>query len=213
MPFIDSSWRLSKVAQLFRTGSGTTPHASSPGYFNGGLPWVSSTDVRNGRITSTSRSITTEAVKDFPSLKKHPKGALVIAMYGQGETKGRVGLLGMDAFVNQACCVLTPLGDITSEFAFYWFRTYKGGIVSLALGAGQPNLSQDLVRELRIPVPDLATQHDIVASLAEADRLTDLEKGFLQQRNALLAERRQALITAAVTGQFDVTTGRGADLS
>jgi len=134
-------------------------------------------------------------------------------MYGQGETKGRVGLLGIEAYVNQACCTLTPIGGLIAEFAFYWFRAHKHGVVSMALGAGQPNLSQELIREVRIPVPEPAAQREIVCRLAEHEDSHASQRNALLRRNEILAERRQALITAAVTGRVDVVTARGADLS
>jgi type I restriction enzyme S subunit len=212
MPFIASSWRLGKVAHLFQTGSGTTPTASNSAYFDGGLPWINSADLHDGHIVGTSRSISRAAVRDFPALKEHPVGSLVVAMYGQGETKGRVGILDIPAFVNQACCVLIPTEVLTSDYASYWFRGHKNGIASLALGAGQPNLSQDLIRELRMPVPGEEAQRELVSRLTQAESLRGSQRNALLRRNSLLAERRQALITAAVTGQFDVTTAHGVDV-
>jgi type I restriction enzyme S subunit len=213
MPYVASSWRIGKVAQLFRTGSGTTPTATNDDYFNGDLPWVNSGDLNDGTVRRAARTISASAVREFTSLRRHPAGSLVVAMYGQGETKGRVGLLAMDAYVNQACCVLTPLGALSAEFAAYWFRAHKSGIVGLALGAGQPNLSQDLIRDLRVPVPDAETQRSVVARLGEAEVHAVTQGTLLNDRSRLLKERRQALITAAVTGRFDVGTARGADLS
>lgn len=212
MPSIARSWRVGKVSHLFVTGSGTTPAAGNPDYFDGDLSWVSSSEVNNAVINSTSRSITAAAVRDFPALKRYAAGSLVIAMYGQGETKGRVGILGINAYVNQACCVLVPTGIVTARFAFYWFRAHKPGVVSLALGAGQPNLSQELIRDVRIPVPKIATQEVIAEEMFRLEQSIESQREALRRRNSLLAERRQALITAAVTGQFDVTTGRSANL-
>src|SRR6266568_860203 len=211
MPFIASPWRLGKVAWLFRTGSGATPSAGNDEYFGGGIPWINSADVNDGVIQKSARSITKAAISDCPSLRRFSPGSLVIAMYGQGETKGRVGLLGIEAYVNQACCTLTPIGGLIAEFAFYWFRAHKHGVVSMALGAGQPNLSQELIREVRIPVPEPAAQREIVCRLAEHEDSHASQRNALLRRNEILAERRQALITAAVTGRVDVVTARGAD--
>lgn len=133
-------------------------------------------------------------------------------MYGQGETKGRVAILGEPAFVNQACCVLAPIAGLSVEFAFYWFRAFKSGVVSLALGAGQPNLSQDLIRDIRLPVPDEGSQHVLTRRLADDEAHFHAQRSTLLRRNLLLAERRHALIAAAVMGEFDVTTARGVDV-
>ncbi|MEU5764136.1 restriction endonuclease subunit S [Nocardia sp. NPDC047648] len=206
MPHINAAWRLAKVGQVFMTGSGTTPSSEVEDYFNGAIPWVNSADLNDRGISSTIRNISHEALRDYPALKIHPAGSLIVAMYGQGETKGRVGLLEFDACVNQACCVLTPMDGINVLFVSYWFRAHKDGVVALAVGAGQPNLSQELIRQLRIPIPDVQWQGRIVAELQELEDSIATRSTFLDSRSRLLTEHRQALITAAVTGQIDVTT-------
>ena len=115
------------------------------------------------------------------------------------------------ACVNQACCALIPLGPVDVMYAFYWFIAHRAEIVQLGSGGGQPNISQDLVRSLRIPAPDSVAEQRKIGR--DCDALEDENAGYrsrLARRSALLAERRQALITAAVTGQIDVTTVRGA---
>ncbi|MFJ6141000.1 restriction endonuclease subunit S [Kitasatospora sp. NPDC092286] len=209
MPRMNGEWRLSKVGREFRTGSGTTPASNSDRYFGGPYPWVNSADIKDDLIRSAGRSVTREALHDFPALKIHPEGALIVALYGQGVTKGRVGLLQMAAVLNQACCALVPVGKIKAPYAYYWFRGHKDGIIAQAVGAGQPNLSQEMVRQLRIPAPDIPEQQKIVSRLREHEADLELQASRLKKREDLLAERRQALITAAVTGQFDVSTASG----
>ncbi|MEV7380535.1 restriction endonuclease subunit S [Streptomyces lydicus] len=213
MPVMHHGWKLHKVSQEFRTASGTTPTSSDASYFDGPYPWVNSADVRDGSIRRVEKSVTKKALLDFSALKVHPAGALVVALYGQGATKGRVGILGVDSCLNQACCALVPVGRILAEFAYYWFRAHKDGIVAQAVGAGQPNLSQELVRQLRIPAPNVATQLQITSRLRDVEKFTRVHVSRLERRDALLAERRQALITAAVTGQFDVSTASGRNVT
>jgi type I restriction enzyme S subunit len=213
MPMMHHSWKLYKVSQEFRTASGTTPTSSDAAYFDGPYPWVNSADVRDGLIRRVEKTVTKKALLDFSALKVHPAGALVMALYGQGATKGRVGILGMDSCLNQACCALVPVGRISTEFAYYWFRAHKDGIVAQAVGAGQPNLSQELVRQLRIPAPNVAMQLQITSLLRDVEKSTRVQVSQLERRDALLAERRQALITAAVTGQFDISTASGRNVT
>lgn len=208
MPAINEDWPLPKVGYHFLTGSGTTPTSSNETYFHGDHPWVNSGDLRDGIIEARSQ-VSDEAIRDFPALKLHPSGTLVVAMYGQGETKGRVGILRESSCVNQACCTLLPLNLISVDFAFYWFRAHRKGIVAQAYGAGQPNLSQQLIRQLKIPAPPMDEQKEISYYLASLEQGMEHKIGRLETRSLLLAERRQALITAAVTGQFDVSTASG----
>ncbi len=208
MPSIGADWELRKVAHEFRTGSGTTPNSDIESYFDGEIPWVNSGDVQDCDIAATTKAISAAALRDYPMLEIHPAGSLVIAMYGAGATKGRVGMLRVPACVNQACCVLTPTGSVSAEYAQYWFRAHKDHVVAMATGAGQPNLSQEIIRNLSISAPSLEEQWRIVATLREEELGTRSVVKSLNRRRKLLAERRQALITAAVTGQLDVTTAR-----
>lgn len=209
MPYMEAGWSLRKVGREFLTSSGTTPKSDDGRYFGGPVPWVNSADLNDGEVVDIQRGVTKAALEAYPALKVQPVGALIVAMYGQGETKGRVGILKTPACLNQACCALISNGRILPEFAAYWFRAHKIGIVSLASGAGQPNLSQELIRQLRIPAPELTEQERIVRALRQEEALYREQQFLLDRRCGLLAERRQQLITAAVAGRIDVTTGRG----
>ena len=213
MPFMHVDWSLKKVSREFKTSSGTTPSSSDDRYFGGMIPWVNSSDLRDGKIDRIERRLTREALNDYSALKTQPPGALIVAMYGQGETKGKVGLLAELACLNQACCALIPVGRVLPIYAAYWFRSHKQGVVSLALGAGQPNLSQELIRQLKIPTPSIGEQRQIVQLLESEETWNNRELSSLNRRSKLLTERRTALITAAVTGQIDVTTARGISTS
>jgi type I restriction enzyme, S subunit len=213
IPRVDRSWPLLKVAHQFRTGSGTTPPSSESRFYDGPHPWINSGDLNDGIIQTVRSSVTDGALQEFSALKLHPPGSLVIAMYGQGATKGKVGLIRERATVNQACCVLFPIGNISAEFALFWFRAHKEAIVAMAYGAGQPNLSQELIRQLKIPTPDPSAQGQIVSELTSQEAELRQRTEALENREKLLSERRQALITAAVIGQIDVTTAREVDTS
>jgi type I restriction enzyme S subunit len=200
-------WNLFKVAHIFRTGSGTTPRSTEPGFFGGPYPWINTADLRDGLIRDPAKSVSAAALREYPALRVYPPGTLIVAMYGA--TTGRVGITVAPACVNQACCALTPLGPVDVTYASYWFIAHRAEIVRLGSGGGQPNISQDLVRSLRIPAPDpVAEQREIARGCAAAEEENAGYRSRLARRSALLAERRQALITAAVTGQIDITTAR-----
>jgi type I restriction enzyme S subunit len=202
-------WKLFKVGRSFKTGSGTTPRSSEPKYFGGPYPWINTGDLRDGLVHDPAKSVSAAALREYPALRVYPSGTLMVAMYGA--TIGRAGINAAPACVNQACCALTPLGPVDVTYAFYWFIAHRTEIVQLGSGGGQPNISQDLVRSLRIPAPDSVAEQRKTGR--DCDALEEENAGYrsrLARRSALLAERRQALITAAVTGQIDVTTARAA---
>jgi len=129
-----------------------------------------------------------------------------------GATTGRVGILEIAGCVNQACCVLYGSHDLRVKYVFHWFTSHRSEIMNLASGGGQPNISQELVRSLQVPGPEPDAQDKILSVIREREVSHRQETRLLDRRLALLAERRQALITAAVTGQIDLTTARGADV-
>ena len=103
----DTRWNVVPTAHLFASiGSGTTP--KGPGHYvesGAGVPWVTTSELRESLVTATLQDVTEEAVAAVSSLRIHPRGAVVIAMYGA--TIGRLGVLGVDATMNQACCAFS----------------------------------------------------------------------------------------------------------
>lgn len=141
---IPEHWELWKVAHAFSSiGSGTTPPSDEQKWYGGKVAWVTTSELRERLITETIKTITSEALKKFSALKLHPKGSILIAMYGA--TIGRVAILGIEATTNQACCVLSESRVLYSRFVYYWLIGFRNEIVSLAYGAEQPNISQDLI--------------------------------------------------------------------
>ena len=198
-----STWR---VAHAFMTGSGTTPKSDHPEYFEGATPWVMSGDLNDGLVNETEKAVSAEALEVYSALKVYPPGTLLVAMYGA--TVGRTGRLGVSACVNQAVCALQERGPVLAEYAQYWFVGRRTEIIELASGGGQPNISQEIVRNLRITTGDANWQRDRIHSIRRvATQIEDIISTGMRSVD-LLEERKRALITAAVTGELDVTTAR-----
>ena len=128
-----------------RIGSGTTPRSDAEEYYRGDTPWVTTSELRESTIFETAKSVTAAALHDHTALHVYPPGALVIAMYGA--TIGRLGILGVPAAVNQACCVFADTDPPASEVCLLLARGLSGrSLISHAAGGGQPNLSQEDLR-------------------------------------------------------------------
>ena len=103
---IPKHWDVWKVTHGFRRiGSGTTPKSDNPTFYDGTIPWVTTSELRESIIFDTVQKVTEEAVASHSALKIYPAGSLAIAMYGA--TIGRLGMLGINATFNQACCVFS----------------------------------------------------------------------------------------------------------
>jgi type I restriction enzyme, S subunit len=195
---IPECWKILPIKYGFKLiGSGTTPPTGQQEYFGGSIPWVTTSELRETLITSTIQTLTTLALKEFSALKVFPKNTVLIAMYGA--TVGRLGILGIPACVNQAVCALAQPSSFDHKFVSYVLQASRDHLLSLTSGGGQPNLNAEKIATHEIPCPPLPEQRSIAQYLdrqtAKLDTLITLKQRLLQ----LLAEKRRALITHAVT--------------
>jgi len=157
------------IDEFCETGSGGTPSRATKEYYGGNIPWVKSGELREGMITDTEEKITERAIKES-SAKIVPSGAILLAMYGA--TVGRMAFLGVDAATNQAVCNIRP--DLKRAYPRYVFHCLQSKInhfLSRAAGGAQPNISQGIIKETKIPLPPLDEQRRIAAILDKADEL------------------------------------------
>lgn len=199
-----TGWTVQRASWIFESiGSGTTPSSDDSGAFEGTIPWVTSSELRERGIYKTERYVSTATLARYSSLHLHPAGSLMIAMYGA--TIGRLGWLEVPATVNQAVCVLSGYRAGPSRFGYYGLLAARRHLLTLASGGGQPNINQEKLRSLRLPIPPAPEQHRIVEFLDKAQDTTTQMENEATQLIEVARERRSALISAAVTGQIDVT--------
>ena len=196
----DSTWETWKLSHAYgRIGSGTTPTSSDTRFYtdSDGTPWVTTAELRENYISATRQQVTQEALEDFPTLRLYKPGSVMMAMYGA--TIGRLGMIEVAATCNQACCVFEASDRFDNRFLYYWLWHRRSDLIAQSVGGGQPNLSQNDLREERAFCPPLDTQRRIAWVLDEKTARID---GLIAKKRELLdrlAEKRQALITQAVT--------------
>lgn len=206
---VPEHWEVWKVTHGFqRLGSGTTPKSDEQSYYDGDIPWVTTSELRENVIKDTITKITGFAFRDHSALRLYPVGTLLFAMYGA--TIGRMGILGTSAAVNQACTAFVHPKTLDSRFTFYWLWMRRPILIALSVGGGQPNLSQDDLRQLRIPAPPLDEQRAIAESLdretAKIDTLVAKKRMLIDR----LKEKRTALISRTVTRGLPPDAARAA---
>lgn len=161
-------WQTRAIGKFCRTGSGGTPsRQQEEKYYGGNIPWVKSGELRESIITETEESITEVALKET-STKLIPAGALLVAMYGA--TVGRIAILGIEATSNQAVCHIIPDESIADQrYMFYALQRQVPKWLDQRVGGAQPNISQQIIRETKVPLPPIAEQRRIAAILDRAD--------------------------------------------
>ncbi len=194
---IPEHWSKLKIGRSFDLiGSGTTPNTNVDKFYNeGNINWLNTGDLNDGYIFETTKKITEIALNET-SLRIFPNDSIVIALYGA--TIGKLGHLKIETTTNQACCVLSKSDKISNRFLFYFFLSSRKYIISLSYGGGQPNISQELIKQLYIAVPSLEEQSAIASFLDYKTNLIDATIEKKKRLIELLKEKRQAVINEAI---------------
>ena len=185
------SWNTAKIEDLCTlVTSGGTPLSSVPSYYEPKeIPWLKTAEVNYCRIYETENYISKYGLA-HSSAKMIPANSIIIAMYGQGDTAGRVAINKIPLCTNQACCNLIINHEIADyEYVYYYLCTLYDQFVALKTGGAQPNLNAKKIRAIEIPVPDIEAQHRIASALKAYDDLIENN----QRQIRLLEEAAQRL--------------------
>lgn len=164
-----------KISNIADTTSGGTPNRGIPEYYNGDIPWVKSGELKDGLITTCDEYITEAGLKNS-SAKLFPKGTLLVAMYGANI--GKTGVLDFDASTNQAVCAIFPKVDISREFLYWYFKQQRIDFIAVGKGGAQPNISQTIINNASIVVPDDKVQDTIVKFLERIEKGDGIDYDF-----------------------------------
>lgn len=193
-------WREVQIADIADVGTGSTPARTNPAYFDPPeFPWVTSGETSAARINATAQHVSARALAET-NLTIYPPGTLIVAMYGQGKTRGQVSELAIKACTNQACAAiqLKDLSPVHRQYVKYFFEKSYDELRDLAAGGAQPNLNLGKIKSMRIPLPSLAEQHRIVAKVTELLALCDQLKAKIAAARAKQAQLAEALVKQAV---------------
>lgn len=184
-------WRIEPLGDLFDTMTGGTPNRATKEYWGGSIPWIT-TSLLDFNIVDKAEEFITEAGLKHSAASLFPRNTVLVALYGQGKTRGKVALLGIEATTNQACAAILPSNDIDPAYTFLSLCGRYEEMRRLSNSGGQENLSQGLIRELPFPYPkNPAEQQRIAACLGSLDARLAAEAGRLA---ALKAHKKGLLL-------------------
>lgn len=199
---IPAEWNKDKAIRVFSViGSGTTPKSSDENLFDGNTPWIQSGDINGENLFVTKNCVSNSAIESYSALRVYQAPYLVVAMYGA--SVGNLSLSMIDACVNQACCVLKK-PTINLKFSFYIFKAVKDYLARKAVGGGQPNISQETIKQLWLPIPSADEQIEISNYLDEKCRSVDALIAKKQQYLTEIETYKKSLIYEYVTGKKEV---------
>ena len=199
---VPEGWSKDKVIRCFKKiGSGTTPKSTDDNQFQGDINWLQSGDINGTDLFEASKHISEQTLTSYSALSVYKAPFIIIAMYGA--SVGNISISHIDACVNQACCVLS-FSNLNFKYAFYALKSAKPYLIYRAEGGGQPNISQDKLKSLWIPRPQMNEQYAIASYLdekcADIDRLIALK----QQKIESLKDYKKSVIYEAVTGKTEI---------
>jgi type I restriction enzyme, S subunit len=186
---VPSGWVVERLGDSHDISSGGTPSRAVPEYWDGGtIPWVKTTEVAYSVIYETSEHITQRGLNESAA-KMLPVGSVLLAMYGQGVTRGKVAILGIEAASNQACAAIRPLKDvIDSKFVYHYLAHQYESLRQLSHGGQQQNLNLDIVRDFQISYPQRRDEQlAIVATLDALDETVRLHEARLPVLESLFS--------------------------
>ena len=167
-PFeLPKGWKWCRLEDIAYVGTGATPLTACKYYYeNGNIAWINSSSTKVPFIAKASNFITQKAIEETNCLV-YPKGTLVIAMYGEGKTRGQISELLIDAATNQACAAVRPYSEATKKYLKLFFEGNYLHIRALAEGGNQQNLSVGKIQNYEIPLPPLDEQKRILDKAKE----------------------------------------------
>ena len=172
----EKGWEVVKLGELTEVGTGSTPDRKNESYYLGNNPWIKSTEVCNCAIYDVQEHISDDALKDT-NCTLYPENTILIAMYGQGKTRGQVAIMKLEACTNQAVAAILPSSKIEPMFLYQHLHLMYEHIRSLARGGNQSNLNLSLVKSIKIMVPPLHLQQSFASKIEAIER----QKALIQQ--------------------------------
>ncbi|MDH1882553.1 restriction endonuclease subunit S [Empedobacter sp. GD03797] len=184
-PEFTEEWETKKLGEISSVSSGGTPSRANPLYWDGDIPWISTTLIDFNLIEKSEEYITQEGLENS-SAKLFPIGTLLMAMYGQGKTRGKVAILNIEATTNQACgAIITNEEVLNSFFAFQNLVKRYDEIRDLSNQGSQENLSGGIIKGIKITFPKLSEQIKITSFLSLIDERIQTQNKIIEELKLL----------------------------
>ena len=193
---IPGDWEVQRIGDLATVRSGGTPSREIQAYWNGDIPWITTSQIDFNTISEADQFITEDGLKNSAA-KLLPAGTLLMALYGQGKTRGKVGVLDFEAATNQACASINLHGNVSREFLLHFLTSRYEAIRNSSNSGGQENLSGQIVKDIPVAIPPIPEQRAIAAALSDVDALLAKLDEFIAKKRDL----KQAAMQQLLTGQ------------
>ena len=204
---VPDHWRVWPIGRLARVGNGSTPSRTTPEFWqDGSYPWLNSSFANRQEVFESDQFVTTRALAEC-HLPIVPPESVIVAITGQGKTRGKAALLKMEATINQHLAYLTPdprrvIGPFLQAVLVAAYPELRR--ISDDSGSTKGALTCQDLKVFRVPVPPLVEQARIVQSIRDETETAEAAVDRAARQIELLREFRTRLTADVVTGQLDV---------
>lgn len=193
-----------KLEDIFSVQTGGTPDRKNPLFYIGGdVPWVKTSEVQNCEIFESEEFITDEGLRNS-NAKLFPAGTLLVAMYGEGKTRGQIARLRLEASTNQACAALVNpnLSQVSNRYVYFFLLSQYHKLRAQAVGGNQPNLNLATIKSWMMPFPPEAQQETIVRRVERLFKTADALEARYHRAKADVDRLMQSILARAFRGEL-----------
>ncbi|WP_288556925.1 restriction endonuclease subunit S [uncultured Lactobacillus sp.] len=166
----NQKYNYKQISSFTNVASGGTPKRDVKEYWdNGTIPWIKTTELKNKKVNSTEEYITKSGLQNS-SAKLVPAHTILIAMYGQGKTRGMTAYLEKEAATNQACACILPSSNINSEYLWQYLIMSYNELRNMAKGGNQPNLNSCIIKNFPVLYPPVSLQNKFASFVQQVDK-------------------------------------------
>ncbi|MBW7885644.1 MAG: restriction endonuclease subunit S [Caldilineaceae bacterium] len=204
---VPAHWEIRRIGQIAKVGNGSTPSRANAAYWIGGsFPWLNSSSVHEGRIMASDQYVTEVALAECHLPIVRP-GSVLVAITGQGKTRGTAALLDVKATINQHLAFITPMTlDVSPDYLVMFLNAAYPELRRLSDGAGGTKgaLTCEDLRHFKVLIPPICEQHQVVNAVIEQVHSAELMISHTRREIDLIRELRTRLFGDVVTGKLDV---------
>ena len=195
---VPHGYTIKLAAEVARVVNGTTPSRTEAPYWRKGtVPWLATGKVNERIIRAANECVTEKALAEC-SIEVLPRGSVLVAMIGQGKTRGKAAYLDLDACINQNFGAFVPGPELNGKYLFHYFELHYWPLREIGGGTNQGALNCFMLKRLRLPIPSLEAQGHIVKQLGACDQLIEEHHKYLQHLQKLKRGLMQDLLSGRV---------------
>ncbi|GEB95947.1 hypothetical protein GCM10009724_21860 [Microbacterium lacticum] len=197
LPGFSGDWQTRSVGDLAQVRAGGTPSTSVPRYWGGKIRWMSSGEIHKKRITEVDGRITDDGLRESAA-QLLPVGTVLMALAGQGKTRGTVAVSEVELATNQSIAGILPSGTHDPEFLYYNLDTRYDELRGESAGdGGRGGLNLTIIKKLRVLMPGIEEQRAVSGVLRDVDA----EIGTLTRRLESARNIKQGMMQELLTGR------------